>query len=175
MIDLSDTILTAVYGLAATLALAFATWVASFIKRDVSIVDSVWSLLIALAGFVYAATLPATGPRTILVLALAGMWAARLAGYITRRNHGQPEDHRYRAIRARNEPNFEWKSLYLVFGLQAVLAWIVSLPLLAAFEDPRPLNALDALGIAVVVCGLAFEAIGDWQLARFKGDRKSVV
>ena len=26
-------------------------------------------------------------------------------------------------MRQRNEPHFEWKSLYMVFGLQALLAW----------------------------------------------------
>ena len=168
MIDLPDSILIALCGLAAIFALAFATWVVSFVKRDVSIVDSAWSLLIALAGFVYAAKLPATGPRKVVVLALAGLWAVRLAGYITRRNRGEAEDRRYQDIRARNEPHFEWKSLYLVFGLQAVLAWIVSMPLLAAQVSPRALTWIDALGAAVVVFGLAFESAGDWQLARFK-------
>ena len=51
------------------------------------------------------------------VLALAALWAVRLSAHITWRNHGAPEDHRYRAIRARNQPHFEWKSLYLVFIL----------------------------------------------------------
>ncbi len=173
MIDLPDTVFTATCGLAAALMLAIATWIVSLSKRDVSIVDSIWSLLIVLSAAVYAVKLPATGPRTCVVLALAGVWAARLAGYITWRNRGEPEDHRYQAIRKRNQPNFEWKSLYLVFGLQAVLAWIVSLPLLAAFTDPRPLNTLDAIGIAVVVFGCAFETTGDWQLARFKADVKN--
>ena len=50
------------------------------------------------------------GPRAVVVLALAGLWALRLAGYITWRHWGQPEDRRYRAIRARNEPHFELKS-----------------------------------------------------------------
>jgi steroid 5-alpha reductase family enzyme len=35
-------------------------------------------------------------------------------------------------MRQRNNPGFEWKSLYLVFGLQAVLAWILAAPLAVA-------------------------------------------
>jgi steroid 5-alpha reductase family enzyme len=101
------------------------------------------------------------------VLALLAVWAVRLAGYITWRNWGEGEDHRYQAIRARNQPNFEWKSLYLVFVLQGVLAWIVSLSLLAAIVSERPWGWLDTLGMAVVVFGIVFEAVGDAQLAAF--------
>src|SRR4029079_17497031 len=84
------------------LALALATWLASLLKRDVSIVDSVWSLLILSAGLVYGASLHASGPRASLVLVLLILWSLRLAVYITARNWGEAEDHRYRAIRARN-------------------------------------------------------------------------
>ena len=58
-------------GLWAILAVAFATWLASLAKSDVSIVDSIWSILILLAGVAYALTLPANGPRAPWVMALA--------------------------------------------------------------------------------------------------------
>lgn len=155
-------------GLAAMTVLGVVTWIVSFIKTDVSIVDSVWSLLIFSGGAVYAAVLPAAAPRTTFVLALAALWALRLAVYITWRNRGEPEDHRYQAIRARNQPGFAWKSLYLVFFLQAGLAWIVSLSLLAAVAGDTRIGWLDGVGAGVVLFGLIFEAAGDWQLARFK-------
>ncbi len=160
----------ALYGLGTILTLAFGTWIVSVVKHDVSIVDSVWSLLILLAAFTYAAALPEVGPRTPWILALAALWAARLAGYVTWRNWGEAEDHRYQAIRARNQPGFALTSLYLVFGLQGVLAAIVSLPMLAALAGPGPANGLDAAGIVVCVFGFLFETVGDWQLARFKSD-----
>lgn len=161
-------LLSLLSGLVALLALAFCTWTVSLAKRDVSIVDSIWSVMILLAGGVYAAVQPAPTDRVWWVLALVAIWAMRLAGYITWRNWGEGEDHRYQAIRARNQPNFEWKSLYLVFVLQAVLAWIVSLSLLAAIGSERPWGWLDTLGVAVVVFGIVFEAVGDAQLASFK-------
>ena len=161
-------LLSLLSGLVALLALAFCTWTVSLAKRDVSIVDSVWSVMILLAGGVYAAVQIAPAERAWWVLALAAIWALRLCGYITWRNWGEGEDHRYQAIRARNQPNFEWKSLYLVFVLQAVLAWIVSLSLLAAIASERPWGWLDMLGAAVVVFGIVFEAVGDAQLAAFK-------
>ncbi len=129
-----------------------------------------WSLLIAVPLVAYAAMLPWAGPRmTVMALVLA-VWALRLAGYVSWRNWGHGEDRRYQAIRARNEPNFALKSLYLIFVLQALLAWLVSLPLLATLAHPREWSLLDTIGAALAILGLVFEAIGDQQLARFKAD-----
>ena len=158
----------ALLGLTAILTLAAATWVASLARDDVSIVDRVWSILIFAAGCAYAASLDVAGPRTGWLLVLVAVWAFRLAAYITWRNWGEGEDRRYQAIRRRNEPHFEIKSLYLVFGLQAVLAWIVSAPLLAAAAGPTPPGWLDAAGIALFAFGLLFETVADFQLVRFK-------
>ena len=103
-----------------------------------------------------------------MVLWMLVLWSFRLSFYITKRNVGKCEDHRYQAIRARNEPGFTWKSLYLVFWLQALLAWVISLPVLGAFASNRPLGVLDWLGLALWVVGFVFEAGADWQLARFR-------
>jgi steroid 5-alpha reductase family enzyme len=168
----------AAWGLAAGTCMAAITWAMSLPRRDVSIVDSAWSLLVWAPVAVVAAMLPQTGPRAAAVLALAGVWALRLSAFITLRHRGQPEDRRYQAIRRRNDPHFEWKSLYLVFGLQAALGWIVALPLMAAVASPVPWRPLDAIGIALFVFGVAFEAVADAQLARFKSDparRRSVL
>lgn len=153
--------------LAFALAAAVITWAVSFVKADVSIVDGMWSLLILGAGLAFAWTLPERGPRTAGVLMLAALWALRLSAHIIWRNHGAPEDYRYRAIRERNQPYFEWKSLYLVFILQAVLAWIVAMPLAAAIAGGTALGWLDLAGVALVLFGLVFESVADWQLAKF--------
>ena len=157
-------------GLAVILAACLGVWLLSLAKRDVSIVDSLWSLMFLLAAVTYVATLPNTGPRTTLLLALVAIWSLRLFSYITWRNWGEEEDHRYQAIRANNEPNFAFKSLYIVFGLQGVIAWVVSLPLLGALASFADLGYLDYLGVAVWIVGMVFEAGGDYQLARFKAD-----
>ena len=169
MFDL-NTYLTA---LAVLSLIALASWSVSLVKRDVSIVDSLWSLFLLAAAIVYAVRLDDTGPRAALVLTLVIIWSIRLSAHITWRNRGMPEDHRYQAIRRNNEPHFELKSLYIVFGLQAVLAWIVSIPLLAAIASPRDLGVLDFVGIALWIVGFLFETVADWQLARFKSDAKN--
>ena len=157
-------------GLAAMLAAAAATWGLSLKLHRVSIVDTLWSLLFVLGAFAYALSGGAWSARALRVLVLVSMWALRLSVYITWRNWGHGEDPRYEVIRARNEPNFAFKSLYLVFGLQAVLAWIISLPTLGATLSATPLTALDAAGSALWLVGITFEAGGDWQLARFKAN-----
>jgi steroid 5-alpha reductase family enzyme len=157
-----------IVGLGAILTMAFATWCVSVRKRDVSIVDSMWPLFFVVAALGYAATVSQRGPRAQVVLVLVCLWALRLSGYLTWRNWGEPEDRRYQAIRRRNEPHFALKSSYLIFGLQGVLAWIVSLPLLPAIAAPGSLNALDLVGTAIWLAGFVFESVGDLQLARFK-------
>ncbi|MEJ2576742.1 MAG: DUF1295 domain-containing protein [Gammaproteobacteria bacterium] len=157
-------------GLLAMLVAGVATWLLSLWRRDVSIVDSLWAPMFVLAAAVYAAQAPELATRGALVLGLVTIWALRLAAYITWRNWGEGEDRRYRAIRERNQPHFGFKSVYLVFGFQGVIAWIVSLPLLAAILGDQPLGVLDGLGVALWALGMVFEAMGDWQLARFKAD-----
>jgi steroid 5-alpha reductase family enzyme len=166
MFDLNVWIL----GLAALAIFATAGWLLSLPLRDVSIVDIMWSLMFLLAASVYSAAQAAPGPRAWLVILLVGLWSIRLAAYIFWRNRGHGEDFRYQQIRARNQPGFAFKSLYLVFGLQAALAWTISLPLLAATGSTAPLGWLDAAGVALWLVGIVFEAGGDWQLARFKRD-----
>ena len=156
--------------LGALCVVAVGGWLLSLPLRNVSLVDSLWSLKFLLCGLVYAGLSAASGPRTTLLLVLLALWALRLAGHITWRNRGHGEDRRYQAIRRNNEPGFAWKSLYIVFGLQAALAWIISLPLLAAANSTRPLGLLDAVGVALWLLGFVFEAGGDLQLVRFKAD-----
>jgi steroid 5-alpha reductase family enzyme len=157
-------------GLAVLAAFAVVGWLLSLPLRNVSIVDSMWSLMFLLAALTYAAAQASLGPRAWLVITLVGLWSIRLAAYISWRNRGHGEDFRYQKIRANNQPGFAFKSLYIVFGLQAALAWVVSLPLLAAINSTAPLGWLDAIGAALWLVGIVFEAGGDWQLARFKGN-----
>lgn len=155
-------------GLAVIAVFAAVGWLLSLRLRNVSIVDSMWSLMFLLAALTYTAAQASPGPRAWLVITLVGLWSIRLAAYISWRNRGHGEDFRYRKIRANNEPGFAFKSLYIVFGLQAMLAWVVSLPLLAAINSTAPLGWLDATGVALWLMGMVFEAGGDWQLVRFK-------
>lgn len=152
---------------------AIVLWIASRIKNDVGIVDSFWSLMIMIAGisfFVVNTFIDSSSitERHALVLLLLSVWAIRLAAHIAWRNWGQEEDSRYQTIRQNNQPNFEFKSLYIVFLLQAFLALIVALPLMSIFSSDAAINTLDYIALALWSAGMFFETIGDLQLARFK-------
>lgn len=156
--------------LAAALLLMVGVWLVSLAKRDVSIVDSFWSLLFLLMATVYALGADELALRGEIVMALVAVWALRLAGHITWRNHGSPEDPRYVAMRAKHEPGFAWKSLYIVFLLQGTIAWVVAIPLFYAITTLSGWGPLDYLATLLVLFGIAYESIADAQLAAFKAD-----
>ena len=155
-------------GLVAMLLFAGLGWLLSLYRNNVTHVDSMWSLFFLVAAAAYVCELESMNMRGNLMLALLTIWALRLVVYLTWRNWGPHEDHRYIEIRSNNEPNFKLKSIYIIFGLQAVLAWIISLPILGALSSVNSLNILDILAVLVVIFGITWETIADWQLTQFK-------
>ena len=160
------------WGLGAVLTLLTATWVASVVRRDASLVDRVWGLAFVVLVWVYVWRGDGTPARGWLVGALVTVWGLRLAGYVTWRNWGEGEDARYQAMRRRNPERFAVRSLATIFWAQGLLAWIISAPLLVVGVDrsPAELTWVDAIAVAVWAVGLFFEAVGDAQLARFLAD-----
>ena len=145
-------------------------WLLSLRLRDSSIVDIFWGwgfVCVAWLGFVFG-----TGneERKLLCALLTTLWGGRLALYLYFRNRHRGEDPRYVAMRQRRGSSWWIWSLPIVFGLQGTLMWIISLPLQLACSVDRPLGILDALGVALVLTGVGFEALADRQLSRFKKD-----
>ncbi len=149
---------------------ALLLWFVSLVKRDVSIVDAFWPIFFVVVAANTFLLVDEPTTRTSIVIVLTLGWALRLSGYITWRNWGKQEDFRYQEIRARNTPNFAVKSLFIIFLFQAVLAWLVSLTLLGALTGAMQLSILDYVGLILCATGIAFETIGDYQLARFKAN-----
>lgn len=155
----------------AMLAMAVAVWALSVRLRDVSIVDSLWSIFFIVFTALFAWRMRSDAMASYVLIGLIAFWGLRLSAYITIRNHGHGEDRRYQAIRARNQPNFEFKSLYLVFLLQAVLAAMIVSPVVPILNEARAANALTWAGFALAAFGALFETVADAQMARFKRDR----
>ena len=156
--------------LSVLLALTFTLWLISLRLRDTSIIDIFWGL-----GFVIVAWLSASlagwpSPRGYLLVGMTTIWGVRLAGYLAWRNWGEEEDRRYRAMRDHWGDRFGLVSLFTVFWLQAIILWVVSLPLQLGVQTVAKLNLFDAIGCFVWIAGLFFEAVGDFQLARFKSN-----
>jgi steroid 5-alpha reductase family enzyme len=168
------TLETALVALPLLLAAAVLAWCASLVIGKVSFVDWLWPLFFVAAAASWFAASGASGPRALLVAALLGAWALRLSAHIAVRNFGAPEDERYRSMRERRT-HFAIRSLYVVFGLQALLAWFVALPLAAVIGGAgtavqSALTPLDALAVLLWIVGMLFEVGGDRQLARFRKD-----
>ncbi len=155
------------------LAVATLAWLVSVAKHDVSFVDSLWSLFFLLIASAHALYLDELSNAGWLVFTLLSIWSLRLAAHITVRNWGEDEDSRYQQIRENNQPNFALKSLYIVFGLQAVLAWIISIPLLFALASTEDIGPLQVAAAFLWLLGFVFEAGGDWQLMRFRQNREN--
>lgn len=153
--------------------LMFTTWLLSVKLRDASIVDIVWGLGFVVVAWVSRLVADGNQERQNLIVACTTLWGLRLAGYLFWRNHGKGEDFRYRAMRKKFGERFPLVSLYSVFGLQGVLMFVVSLPLQLGQMPSRALGALAIVGAVFWIVGLAFETLGDAQLARFKADPAS--
>ncbi len=152
------------------LAVVVITWLISLALRDASVIDPVWPLgFVAVAITAFIAGDGDEG-RRLLLLVLVAVWGLRLSGYLVIRNAGKGEDFRYAAMREKRGRSFWIISLVTVFMLQGVLMWIVSLPVQLAAVPDRALGWLAVVGTVMWGIGVAFESIGDWQLARFKAN-----
>ena len=161
------------FALVLILGAGVAAWAVSVVIRNVAFVDSLWSLFFLIVAVLFAVEAAPLSARGMLVTLLVVIWALRLSIYITARNWGEPEDHRYQKIRKDNEPGFAFKSLYIVFGLQGVLAWFIAMPLMPAIMNPGGIGTLEIVATALWLLGFAFEAGGDYQLAKFKRDESN--
>ena len=159
-------------GLLVALGLTTLVWLTSLIKRDASIIDIFWGLGFVTLAWFYRSQVPLETFRQTLVPMLVTLWGLRLALYILWRNRGHGEDYRYAAMRQKWGARFPLVSLLTIFWLQGVLFWLIGMPLLQVQASRQPMGWtwLDSLGLALFAIGFFFEAVGDWQLARFKAD-----
>ncbi|MFP4547267.1 MAG: DUF1295 domain-containing protein [Fidelibacterota bacterium] len=154
------------------LALVTIFWIISVFIKNVSIVDSIWSIGFLLMAW-YAFSQVEFYARNILLVTLVTIWALRLSGYITWRNWGEGEDYRYQNFRQKYGPErYWWFSFFQVFLLQGILIMIIAAPLIATFVNTQSndLTVIDYIAVAIWLLGFTFEAGGDFQMARFKAD-----
>lgn len=150
-------------------------WLLSLKLKDASIMDIFWGL-----GFILVAWLTfimghGFSGRKLLVAILVSLWGLRLATHLAVRNIGKGEDRRYQAWRKRYGNRFWWISFFTVFCLQGFLIWVISLGIQTAQLATRPDHFvwLDCFGSLVWAMGFFFEALSDWQLAKFQSDPNS--
>jgi steroid 5-alpha reductase family enzyme len=136
-------------------------------------IDVVWGAGFAVVALVTFGLADGDLWRRALITALTCVWGLRLAVHIGRRNHGKDEDPRYVAILREARGNPLLHLVRKVYLPQAVVMWVVSLPVqLGQYGHAAGVlpTVLTALGVLSWTVGFVFEAVGDAQLAGFRAD-----
>ena len=160
------------FGLSA--ALFAALCLVSVRIRDPSFIDAWWGLgVIALACATFLQT-PSRGAHALALMLLATAWGLRLGLYLLGRWRAHGKDRRYEGLEAQAAKaglSFAAFSALWVFAPQMLLQFVVALPaMLGQLTDKTMFGAAAWLGLALSAFGIVYEAIADWQLARFKAD-----
>ena len=142
---------------------------------DVSFIDAVCGAGMAVLALVSFVQVAEPGPRAALLLAMTALWGLRLGIHLFLRWRGHGEDPRYARMlgKARAEGRYGSAAFKLVFGPQAVLLFITSLPAqvgILASGQPAPIAPLAWAGFALWLTGMVFETVGDAQLKAFRAD-----
>jgi steroid 5-alpha reductase family enzyme len=109
---------------------------------------------------------PPVDARSVLLLILVVVWAARLGGYLFRRVLSSGRDDRFDTIK----PSFvrflnAWtlQGLWISLTLAAALAAITT-------DVREPLGIVSYVGLAIWVAGFSIEALADLQKSRFRAN-----
>ena len=159
-------------GLAAILILFTILWLVALRLDNSSVADVAWGPGVLVIGLTYYFTSDGFPLRAHLTLALAAIWAIRLSTHLGARMQLLGEDFRY--VRWRDDYDHWWLvSFFKIFLLQAVVGWLVSLPLYFAIVSvgPPALTMLDYLGVLLFGAGLVIESVADEHLRRFRANR----
>ncbi len=136
-----------------------------FIKRN-DVADVAWGLGFILVAYYTYLTHPITS-LSIVAVTLVSVWGLRLALHIYSRNRKKKEDSRYRAWRKEWGSWFYVRSFFQVYLLQGLLLLLVSMAPISVIISGQELQWYHVFGIFVWLFGFYFEAVGDFQLAKF--------
>jgi len=162
-------------GIGMLMAVLTGLWVFSLMIKDASIIDIFWGIGFVITAWFYAYYVidgdwGNLGIRNQIYLGIISLWGLRLAGYLAYRNIGKPEDYRYAQWRKDNGAKWWWLSFIRVFALQGFLLWLISAVYLPSLSIDAEIGVFEIVGILFWAIGLYFEAVGDWQLMKFKKD-----
>lgn len=147
----------------------FSGFALSRLLRRNDIADVLWGL-----GFVGLAVLHAfeNQPLSVsakLVLGLIVFWGLRLSFYIGRRMSKHPEDQRYANWRREWGQAEPLRAFFQVFLLQGLIMGVISLPVIWVLRSESTfVSPFDFLGLCLVIIGLCFEGVSDFEMAVFK-------
>lgn len=149
----------------------FTLWLVSLRTKNAAIADVYWG-----PGFIViaAVSLIVNGAFNINQIALAslvGLWGLRLGLHLWLRHRAaMGEDQRYARMRERGGKNWPIKSLFSMFFLQAIVQWLIALPIhlgTTPYANSLP-GVTGRVGILIFAAGMTLETIADAALNRFK-------
>lgn len=153
-----------------TISLYFLFWfILNTILKNAGLIDIAWGLGFVLLGFTQYALYPSL--LGLIPVSLVSIWGIRLAYHIGKRNINQEEDHRYQQFRRDWDRQYLIRSIFQIYGLQAVLMLLVSTSFLDGIKQAH-LNSVLLLSIGLIMygIGLYFEIVSDAQMRRFKSN-----
>lgn len=154
--------------IAAVIAYMNLMFILAILLKKNDIVDVAWGI-----GFILIAVLNLLISgfhfRLMFVGLLVIIWGLRLAVYIFMRNKGQKEDFRYAKWKQDWGKHWLIRSYLQVFLLQGFFMLTIAYPLFMYTGNPaNPAGVLDIIGLFVWLVGFFWEAVGDYQMRRFK-------
>lgn len=165
-----DWTIVALSALGASIAMTV-LWLVQRRTGDAGIADVGWALGVGALAVLYAWCGQGYGLRRLLVAAMGGIWALRLAVYLLRDRVFQgEEDGRYQMLRqnwgARAQFNFFW-----FLQVQAFFIVVFSLPfLVVVYRVDVGLDGWDWAAVTLWLLALVGESVADLHLRRFRAD-----
>jgi steroid 5-alpha reductase family enzyme len=141
-------------------------FIPSYLKRTEKFYDFTGSITYISMVILSAILSRKIDVRTLLILVLVVIWAARLGTFLFKRVKAVGEDRRFREIKksfARFLSAWTLQALWVTFTLAAALAAITSLRSI-------PLDSLATIGSLLWIAGFSIEVIADYQKSKFKTD-----
>ena len=154
-------------------------WIVSIYIKNVSFVDTIYSINFLLIHAVYQLLAPTQDFINYLVLFFTALWAIRLSIHIGIKNIGIGEEKRYQRFRKKyGQERYWWFSYFQVFLLQGAFLLIFASPIHISYylkiTNTHMLQPyLLTIGSALFLTGFIYESIADWQLLKFKQNSTS--
>jgi steroid 5-alpha reductase family enzyme len=165
--------LTATTLLAAAAVMTAAALWSRHVQRY-AVVDAAWGaafVLIAVATGIVATALDADGPaRRWLLVGLVALWGLRLTRHLWNRvSTSGHDDPRYEEMLGGSYAEVPFGTVVRkVFLLQGAAVALISAPVVVGTATPTRWPWAVVLGVVLWLVGVAFEAVGDAQLAAYR-------
>ena len=153
------------------LALVFTVvWAWQLKTENAGMVDPVWAYSLGGVALLYA-VLGTGAPSSRALSGIGGLfWGARLGMHLWQRNHGKPEDARYRRFRNEWGPAANRK-MFAFFQLQGGISMLLSIAFLVpSYRNSAPAAGWIAAAVCIWIVSVTGEGWADRQLRQFQAD-----